>query len=486
MIFQHVKSGASAQHHNKNRFSQLSKPIMKFVAMRKYITLVVLLVLSALVFGQPPKKTRNVAKTDAPAVSARKVSVDFTSGLKSYYSGHNPEALKVFNGILLDNPKHDPSYFMLSKIYTDQKNYADAKMALQQAMKLDKKNVWYKVNMAKLLSTMGDDAAAAKLWEQICKEVKNNEYYLYALAECYLNLQKTQKVIETYNRMEQIMGTNDEITRVKASLWLYINDVKSAVGEYDALIAKYPHNADYYIQAGIIYQSNNMLDKAYDYYAKALEITPADPQLNMALASYWEQKHQPEKVMECIARVFNNPEVPISEKQPYMRSCMAAAVRSKSQSDIQRAANMAETLIQTHPTESEGYVCKARLNVMVQRYAEALPLYDQALKLDNTSFALWEDYFYVISKLNQYNKMLQYEEEVQELFPQNAAVLYQLGLAYLQEKNADKAIDYLKQALALSYESDKKALVNKALGDAYHLKGDEATADAYWRKSKKM
>ena len=169
-----------------------------------------------------------------------------------------------------------------------------------------------------------------------------------------------------------------------------------------------------------------------------------------------------------------------------MRSCMAAAVRSKSQSDIQRAANMAETLIQTHPTESEGYVCKARLNVMVQRYAEALPLYDQALKLDNTSFALWEDYFYVISKLNQYNKMLQYEEEVQELFPQNAAVLYQLGLAYLQEKNADKAIDYLKQALALSYESDKKALVNKALGDAYHLKGDEATADAYWRKSKKM
>ena len=454
--------------------------------MKKIIPLIIFLSLAVMAFGQAPKKTRNVAKTDVSAVSARKVSVDFTKGLKAYYSGHNSEALKVFNGILLDNPKHDPSYFMISKIYNDQKNYADAKMALQQAMKLDKKNVWYKVNMAKLLSAMGDNASAVKLWEQICKEVKNNEYYLYALAECYLNMQNPKKVIETYSRMEQVMGTNEEITRVKASLWLYMNDVKSAAGEYDALIAKYPHNADYYIQAGIIYQSNNMLDKAYEYYSKALEITPNDPQLNMALASYWEQKHQPEKVSACITRVFDNAEVPISEKQPYMRSCMAAAVRTKSPADIQMAYNMAETLIRTHPTESEGYVCKARINVMVQRYAEALPLYDQALKLDNTSFALWEDYFYVISKLNRYDKMLQYEEEVQELFPQNASVLYQLGLAYLQSENADKAIEYLKQALALTYESDKKALVNKALGDAYHLKGDESNAEVYWRKSKKM
>lgn len=452
--------------------------------MKKIIPLIIFLAIAVTAFGQTQKKTRNVAKTDATAVSARKVSVDFTSGLKAYYSGHNSEALKIFNGILLDNPKHDPSYFMLAKIYTAQKNYADAKDALQQAMKIDKKNVWYKVDMAKLYSLMGNDAAAAKMWEQVCKEKDNNEYYLYSLAECYLNMENPKKVIETYSRMEEVMGTNDEITRVKASLWLYLNDVKSAVGEYDALIAKYPHNADYYIQAGIIYQSNNMPDKAFEYYSKALAISPDDPQLNLALATYWETKKRPDKVSECVTKVFSNPDVPISEKQPYMRSFMATALRTKSQADLVRAGEMAEALIKGNSTEAEGYVCKARLSVVTQQYEQALPYYDKALYYDNTSYSLWEDYCYVLGKLNRHKEFLKYEKDVLNLFPQNAAMLYELGLAHLQDGNADKAIQYLKESLAMTFESEKKALVNKALGDAYHLKGDETSAEAYWKKGK--
>ena len=470
---------------NKSDFYRLTKSIkLNCVFMRKYFIIFIIIAIAMTAFGQPQKKTRNVAKTDAPAVSARKVSVDFTNGLKAYYSGHNTEALKVFNGIILDNPKHDPSYFMLAKIYSGQKNYADAQDALQQAMKIDKKNVWYKVDMAKLYSAMGNDAAAAKMWEQVCKEKDNNEYYLYSLAECYLNMQNPKKVIETYSRMEKVMGTNDEITRVKASLWLYMNDVKSAVGEYDALIAKYPHNADYYIQAGVICQSNNMPDKAFEYYSKAQTISPDDPQLNLALAAYWESKKRQDKVSECVSKVFSNPDVPMSEKQPYMRSFMATAVRTKSQADLVRASEMAEALIKGNPTEAEGYVCKARLCVITQQYEQALPYYDKALSFDNTSFSLWEDYCYVLGKLNRHKDFLKYEKDVLTLFPQNAAILYELGLACIQDGNADKAIQYLKESLAMTFEADKKALVNKALGDAYHLKGDENSAEAYWKKGK--
>ncbi len=433
--------------------------------------------------GQTQKKTRNVAKTDATSVNARKISVDFTNGLKAYYSGNVNEALKVFNGIILDNPKHDPSYFMLSKLYVDKKNYADALDALQQALKIDKKNVWYKVEMAKVYAKMGDNASAAKLWEQVCKEKTNNEYYLYSLAECYLALEKPQKVIETYNRMEDIMGANDEITRVKASLWLYMNDVKSAAGEYDALIAKYPHNADYYIKAGTIYQSNGMTDKAYEYYAKALEISPNDPQLNLALASYWEQKQDHEKASACLNRVFASPEVPFGEKQSYMRSYMATAVKTRKGSDVKRAEELADALVKTHPEEAEGYVCKGRLRIITQQFELAKGYLEQALERDNTVFVVWEDYCYVLEALKKHSEFLKYENEVLELFPQNAAILYQLGVGYLQIQNADKAIDYLKQALSLTYDADRKAIVNKKLGDAYHLKGDETTAESYWKKS---
>ena len=120
------------------------------------------------------KKQRNVAATDKASVSARKIAVAFTDGLKAYYTGNTNEALKVFNGILLDNPKHDASHFMLAKIDADKKDYRSAIAHLQSAAKIDKNNVWYKVDMAQYYQEIQEYAAAAKLWEQICKS-KNNK-----------------------------------------------------------------------------------------------------------------------------------------------------------------------------------------------------------------------------------------------------------------------------------------------------------------------
>ena len=57
--------------------------------MKRITPLIIFLAFATIAFAQAPQKTRNVAKTDATAVSARKVSVDFTNGLKAFYSGHN-------------------------------------------------------------------------------------------------------------------------------------------------------------------------------------------------------------------------------------------------------------------------------------------------------------------------------------------------------------------------------------------------------------
>ncbi len=453
--------------------------------MKKIAVILLLLVISVAVSAQGGRKTRHIADMGKSAVSARKISVQYTEGLKAYFSGRASEALKIFNGITLDDPKHDASYFMLSKIYTDQKNYSDAVDALQKAIKVDKKNVWYKVDLANVYFKKEDYLSAAKLWEQICNEKTNNEYYLYSLSECYMELGRPEKVIETYDRMEKIIGYNDELTRVKASLWLYMNRVKDAVGEYDKLIAAYPHTADYYVKAGNIYQSNGSLDKAYEYYQKAFEITPDDPQLNMALATYWEQKKNTEKTMFHLEKVFADPAVELSEKTPYMRSCMAVAARTRLPQDVSRADRLADALISAHPHEAEGYVSKARLQVLLSKYEEAFPLFQKAIQKDNTSYSLWEDFCYVINKLQRWQEILPYEQDINELFPQNSGLLYYIGMGYLQKKNADKAIDYLKQALTFTYEADNKSLIYQSLGDAYQLKGDADTARDYWGKVRK-
>ena len=449
--------------------------------MRRYCSFVILILISALAFGQAPKKTRNVAKTDAASVNHRKISVQYTEGLKAYYNGNTAEALKVFNGILLDNPKHDASHFMLARIHTDRQELRDAVASLQQAIKLDKNNIWYKVDLADLYLQMEEYPAAAKLLEQICKEKTNNEYYLYSLSEAYLQMKKLDKVISTYDRMEDIIGHNDEITRAKVSIWLYMNKVKEAVGEYDKLIKLYPHNADYYVQAGKIYQSNGMSAQAMPYFQKAVENHSNDPELNFMMARYWEQQGNDEQVQQCMLRVFANPSVGVPEKSSYLRKMLADVLKTKDAKKMQAVEQLADTVVALHPTESIGYLTKASICSMRKEYATAASYFEKALSFDNTSFAVWDDYCYVLNQLGAWERLVKYEKDLNELFPQNARMLCNLGLGYLYKKNADKAIEYLMQAKTFAYEKEQLNLIYEALSEAYKLKGD-ADAARQWRE----
>mgnify|MGYP003333483055 CR=1 FL=1 len=133
--------------------------------MKRLLIFVLVSSLCLMSFGQSGKKTRNIAQTDANAVSARKISVQYTEGLKAFYNSNMAEALSIFNGIILDNPKHDASYYMLSRIYTEQQNTQDAVEALKKAIKINKKNVWYKVDLADLYIQMQEYPAAGRRWE---------------------------------------------------------------------------------------------------------------------------------------------------------------------------------------------------------------------------------------------------------------------------------------------------------------------------------
>ncbi|MBR4786885.1 MAG: tetratricopeptide repeat protein [Bacteroidales bacterium] len=457
--------------------------------MRKTLYVIFLLCLSMLAVAQSQpqgnKKTRNVAKTDATSVNHRKISVQYTEGLKAYYSGNMSEALKIFNGILLDNPKHDASHFMLARIYTDKQDVREAVDNLQKAIKLDKNNIWYKVDLADLYLQMEDYPNAAKLLEQICKEKTNNEYYLYSLAEAYLAMKKFDKVVDAYDRMENIIGHNDELTRVKVSIWLYMNKVKEAVGEYDKLIKLYPHNVEYYVKAGKVYQSNGMAAQAMSYFEKAAELNSNDPELNFLMAQHWEQQGNVEKQMQCLMRVFSNRNVAMSEKSNYMRKVLGDVLRTKDPKTIRLAEVLTDTLIAAHPDESIGYASKATLCSMQKKYNDAATFFEKSLAIDNTSFPIWDDYCYVLNQLDAWDRLVKYEKDLNELFPQNARMLCNLGLGFLFQKNADKAIEYLMQAKTFAYEKDQLNVIYSALSEAYKLKGDNAAAEQWRAKAGK-
>lgn len=159
-------------------------------------------------FAQPAKKTRNTASNSKEAVTERAITKQFNQGLRYYYTAQYEDALQSFSGILSDAPKHAPSYFMLSRVYAERQQFSEAENALKQAVKLDKKNIWYQVELARAYMTSENYKAATPMWESICREMPDNPEYLAFLATCYTKTNALDKAAEIQSRLDILTKTD--------------------------------------------------------------------------------------------------------------------------------------------------------------------------------------------------------------------------------------------------------------------------------------
>lgn len=427
------------------------------------------------------KKSKEKGKTTAISDETRKQSALFADALREFYAGNYETAENTFRQVLAKNEKNDAVYYMLARIRKEGKNYSGAEYYLKEALKLDKTNVWYKVELAEVYDLMEDYKNSTKLWEEICKLKPENEYYLFTLSEDYINLEEYTKVIEVYNKLEVLEGYNEEITSAKVAIWLYLNDIKNAVGEYDKLIKEFPSEPQYYVLAGNIYQSNNMPDKALVYYQNALKIDPNNTMANMAMADYYMGQGDEKAAYNALLKSFADQHIPIDNKMPFLKKYFTKAAKNPTEESVSQAIQLSQSISQAHPERVEGWATMASLCLIEKKYDKARGYFEQALAIDHSSYALWEDYFYCLSQQKDNKSMIAKGKEVLDLFPTNAAMLYNIAHAYYEEKEYTKAIELLQQAAVYSYENNLLANIYNILGDCHKALGHKEEAVKNWK-----
>lgn len=435
-----------------------------------------------------PIFSQNFPKNETKAVvrdETRKLSASFADGLKEFYTDNFSSAESDFRFVISKNPQNDAAFFMLSKIRSANKDFAGAAYYLQEAMKIDKHNEWYVVEMAKVCDNLGDYKQSSKYWEEVCKLKPSNEFYLFSLADAYLNYEKYYEVIKVYDRLEKLVGKNDEITDAKKNIYLYLNDVKSAVAEYDKLIKEFPYEVKYYIQAGNIYLTNNMPDKAFEYFQNALKIDKDNPYVYLSLANYYQDKNKEEESFKSLLTAFKSDELEMEEILPVLKSYFSAALTTKDEKNIKKTRQLVDVIIVSHPDALEGWATLAGLQLLKGSYEDARISLEKALSVNSTQYTIWEDYLFVLSQLKDYQTIANNEAEISELFPTNAVMLYSLGMAFQNLKQPDLAVNYLNQAAMYAFETSLLARIYFVLGDAYFDLKNYPEAISNWKLAQK-
>jgi tetratricopeptide (TPR) repeat protein len=454
-----------------------------------FLTLIFLSLSFSPTFSYAQKKQKKVENKSPlqteTAVNERTNSVIFANGLREFYSQNYSAAKKMFENVLAQNPKNHAAYYLLNKVAAEQKDFLLASHYLKEAIKIDKKNEWYQIDLAGVYEKLGDFVNAVKIWEEICKVKYQNEYYLMSLANCYLQLEKLHEVIKIYDKIEGILGKNDDISETKKNIWLYLNDVKNAVREYEKLIDVYPYEIGYYITAGVIYLSNNMQDKAFPFFQKAMIIDAENPDLNLVLANYYEVIKKPTESFNALLRAFSSSDLEIEEKLPALKKFLANTFRLQTPEIFEKTEQLAQAITKAHPFDLEGWATLAKLNSLKNKYQEAKSFYEKCIALDESQYSIWEDYFYVLSKLEDYQTIAANEKLVEEYFPTHATIQYGMALALYKEKRFESALKAAKQALSFTFENSFVAELNLLLGDISFEMGQKEEAVKYWKTAQR-
>jgi tetratricopeptide (TPR) repeat protein len=292
-------------------------------------------------------------------------------------------------------------------------------------------------------------------------------------------------VIKIYDKIENIVGKNDDLTETKKNIWLYLNDVKNAVREYEKMLEIYPYEIGYYITAGEIYLSNNMPDKAFPFFQKAIQIDAQNPELNLTLANYYETIKNPTESFRSFLKAFSSRELEIEEKIPALKTYLANAFRLQNPEIIAKTEKLAQTIAESHPHDLEGWATLAKLCVLKEQLPEAKLFYETCIALDESQYSIWEDYFYVLAKLEDYHTMVAHEKLVEEYFPTNATIQYGLSLALYREKQFESALSAAKQALSFTFDNHFVADLNLLLGDISIELGKQEDAVKYWKTAQR-
>jgi tetratricopeptide (TPR) repeat protein len=432
------------------------------------------------------REVANPAKkqADNPLSETSRLEFDklYFDANKEQILGNMELAANLFSQCIKLDPNNAAAIYELAKIYNFNGNKEKAIELSGKAANIDQKNSWYQLLYADLLFANKQYLAGTEIYQRIIKINPGKIDMYFELAEGYVFANKPEEAIKVYDKVESLIGVNDEGSMQKVKVYTQLKKTDKAIRELNKLILFNPKEPKYLAMLGEIYQNSGQKEKAAGAYAELLKIDPENPYVHLALAhSYFEQK-QDAKGLEEYKEAFRNPKLDIDTKMKilldyYDQSATKPALKED-------ALSLCQVLIETHPDEAKSYSIYGDFLLRDKKLSEARDAFRKANARDKTKYVIWDRVLILDSDLSDFDSMLSDSKEAIELFPAEPLGYLFNGIAYLQKKNFQPAIDILKEGK--DFVVDNKPLLTQfyaSLGDALHELKNFAASDSAYEKA---
>lgn len=405
-----------------------------------------------------------------------KLHAYFYDACREKQKGNADIAKDLFLACVNIDPKNAPANYELANLYRYSGKYDLALKCAKIAAFADEKNEWYNLLYIDCLHSKRLYMDAAARYEMMLKKHPYREDFYQGLAGEYIYADKYDKAIQVYNKMLQTTGPNEDISMQKVKIYSQQKKWNEAETELKKIITVNPKDSRYYTYLADLYQQQGKPQKALETYNDILKTDSLNPFIHLALADYYRQQKKDEEFYRELKRAFGSDELDMDSKIKILLSYYN--ITEQSTRFLAQAYELCALLVKEYPNEPKSHSIYADFLDRDKKYKDAIAEFLKVLQYDKGKFEVWRGLLDAETRISSYDSLVKHSTEAIDLFPEQALAYYYNGVAYMQLKQYQKAIQPLKDGKQFVFEDISLASgFCSNLGEVYNSLKDYEKSD---------
>lgn len=354
---------------------------------------------------------------------------------------------------------------------------------LRRAVDLAPANRFYKETLANELIRRADFKGATQLYEELAA-VEPSEETLGTLMKLYEQTGNFQGAIQTINRLEDIVGPNEDLALEKFQMYISQKDDDHAYKTIEDLCAEYPNELKYRVLLGDLYFQNGHPEQAAMVYRDVLTSEPDNAFAQISMLAYYNQTHQDSLYQQMVREVVLNPQTQSDAKVEAMRGYIGTTTQKGD--SLAALPLFREALDQPQADRSLAELCAYYVAALDMPVDSLAPIMNKILEVE-------PDYKQARLQLLQIAINHQNQKEVLRLCreginysPSEIVFYYYEGATLLQQDRTEEALKVLYEGISrIDNESDKETASDmlSMLADIEHEKGRHEKAFSLYKQA---
>lgn len=406
----------------------------------------------------------------------------FTEATKQKIFANYNQAINLFFKCVEINPKSAAAYYQLSDIYLTNGDKERALNFARIASKLNNKNIWYKLQLARIYQSIGKKDSTIVVYKKIVKSNPKKFEYQFNLSLLYVEVGENRKAIGILKELEDTNGLTEEIALALYQIYSNLKENRNCVKVLKEAIRKYPEETKFYGLLAEHYASNTDYESALKYYQELLNLNPDNEKGLLSIIEFYRVNGKYDESFNYSSSFIRNDNFKLQDKIEIVVGYLNDAKLFENSKP--QVKEFIDFLLKNYNEDAKVHTLSADFNIKTNNLLGAKEeLLFVTQKLDN-NYVLWEQLFYVLSSLSDYEYIYNISDKVLTKFNDKPIIYLFRGISAYQLKKYNEAINVLLAGIKYIRNSNElEVQFFTFLGETYNSLNDYANSDLFFEKA---